>query len=34
MPAWGDIAEQFRQLKVFTFIVRHLRKDGSEFPVE
>ena len=34
MPAWEDIAEQIRQLEVFTFIGRHLRKDGSEFPVE
>lgn len=34
MPAWGEIAEQIRQLEVFTFIGRHLRKNGSEFPVE
>ena len=33
IPAWEDIAEQLRQLKVFTFIVRHFRKDSSEFPV-
>lgn len=31
---WQSIAEVIRQNKQFTFIGRHLRKDGSEFPVE
>lgn len=34
VPAWEDIAEQIRQLKVFTFIIRYLGKDSSELPVE
>lgn len=34
MTAWEGIAEKIRQLEVFTFITRHVCKDGSEFPVE
>ena len=34
MPAWESIAEQIREVEVFTFIGRHLRKNGSEFSVE
>ena len=34
MTAWEGIAEKIRQLEVFTFIARHVCKDGSEFPVE
>lgn len=34
MPAWEDICQTIRELDVFTFVGRHQRKDGSEFPVE
>ena len=34
MPAWEENAEQISQIDVFTYIGRHLRKNGSESSVE
>lgn len=34
MSAWEEIAEQISQIEVFTYIGRHLRKNGSESSVE
>lgn len=34
LPAWEDIVNTIRNTDVFTFVGSHIRKDGSEFPVE
>ena len=34
MPAYEEIAEQISQIEVFTYIGRHLRKNGSDSSLE